>query len=82
VVVLRGSAAVAAAEPRTSSEDFALMARLRGTKRAALDPYEFNRLSQKLGWGVIAQPRSHYYVEGGEVVREEGEMVLQRWSFR
>ena len=80
VAVLRGSAA-APARPTTSSQDQALAARLRGAKRAALDPYEFNRLSQRLGWGVIAQPRSHYYAEGGEVVREEGGMVLQRWSF-
>ena len=80
VAVLRGSAA-APARPTTSSQDQALAARLRGAKRAALDPYEFNRLSQRLGWGVIAQPRSHYYAEDGEVVREEGGMVLQRWSF-
>jgi hypothetical protein len=79
-VVLRVSAAAPAARPTTSSEDLALAARLRSTERATLDPYEFNRLSQKHGWGIIAQARSNYYAEGGEVVREDGGMVLQRWS--
>jgi hypothetical protein len=81
-VVLRGPAAATAARPTTSPEDLGLAARLRSTKRETLDAYEFNRLSREHGWGVIAQPRSHYYTEGGEVVREEGGTVLQKWSFR
>ena len=81
-VVLRGPAAATAARPTTSPEDLGLAARLRSTKRETLDAYEFNRLSREHGWGVIAQPRSHYYAEGGEVVREEGGTVLQKWSFR
>ena len=84
-VVSGGPAAAPAAAPKpaaASREDLALAARLRGAKRSALNPYEFNRLSQEHGWGVIAQLTSHYYTEGGEVVREEGGMILQRWPLR
>ena len=89
VSMLQGAPARPAAAPAatskptvTSREDLSLAARLRSTKKVTLDPYEFNRIAQKHGWGVIAQLMSHYYAEGGEVLREEGGMILQRWSLR